>query len=241
MLLLYNQFGLSLNFGKKWSKRIRAAFSAYDIEADYSRIAVAVIIGLVALFLSLGYLHSYNARATLFNSTIPMSNSSRLYLYTQVFNKLNASHISYAFLGSGSNGVMVMELGNNSDATNATYMVVSFYPFVERGGNTLNYTSTSSKSTLMLNDGITVTSLIANSSNVHFYINYFAIPMKVGNSYVSANFEIFSRANLPGANYCNTANYSGVTTYFESAMYNIATGRPIQPQPILCYSAELAS
>ncbi len=235
MLLAYRKFGLKLNFGRNWRKRLALAFGDFDIEENYSKIIAALVIALAVLFLSVGYLHSSDVSAALFTGT-PITNSSYLQLYHMTISRINASGVRYSYLGSY-NGSMMFELGGGSPA-NATYMVVSFYPFPEKGGNMLMYSNTISRSSYITKPGITVTSLSALASNATFFISYFAVPMIVNNSAVSANFEVFAAEEAQGIEYCNPASDSGLSEYLESGIYNLLQAN--SQLPVLCSAEKIA-
>lgn len=235
MLLAYGKFGLELDLGRKWAKRLKAAFSAYDIEENYGRIFTAVVIALAVLFLSLGYLNSPNVSAISFNQPwIP--NSAYPALHQSVISRIAASGVEYSYLGSGQ-GDMYFELGKGSPL-NSTYLIVSFYPYLEKGMNLVFYTNSSWPSSYVLKSGITISSLLAESSNSTFSINYFAVPITVNGSSYSANFEAFSIAGVAGTGYCNPSVSSGLQEYLESAIYNLIQLRPQFPD--LCYGEKLA-
>ena len=237
MLLAYRKFGLKLEWGRSWKERLKLAFGTYDLEANYGKIATAAIIALAALLLSVGYLNSINVSASLFMGS-PISNSSYMQLYQGVLSRVNSTGLSYSYLGSYQ-GTMLFELGKNTPR-NSTYMVVSFYPYPERGANVAFYSGSASPSFYILKSGITMTSLTAVSNNATFYISYFAVPMIVNGVAVSANFEVFSTIGVPGLQYCNPAEDTGIQEYMESSIYNLfATGNPVHA-PVLCAAEKIA-
>jgi hypothetical protein len=189
------------------------------------------------LALSIGYVGSVSVSATMFNTT-SIANSTYAQLYAQVLSRVNASRVGYSYLGSY-NGTQLFELGGGSPA-NSTYMVVSFYPYLERGGNIVNYSAQLLRRGYILKNGITITSLTANSSNESFFVNYFAIPLTVKGSAVSANFEIFSTAGVPASQYCDPADGSGMPSYLESGIYNLIAYGSTSHDAVLCYAEKIA-
>ncbi|MDE1865530.1 MAG: exosortase/archaeosortase family protein [Candidatus Micrarchaeota archaeon] len=237
MLLTYKKFGLKLELGREWIKRLKRAFGTYDIEENYGAIASVAIIALAALLLSLPYLSSSNVSAAMFTGA-PIPNSTYDLLFQSVLSRVNASGVPYVYEGNYQ-GTMFFELGKNRPY-NSTYMIVSFYPHTEHGANVAFYSSKPQQTFYILNPGITVTSFSATSNDTPFYINYFAVPIVAGGSAYSANFELFSPAGAPGLQYCNPAESSGIPEYIESSIYNIlSTGSP-QHGPVLCSTEKIA-
>ena len=238
MLLAYGKFGLKLEWGKNWRKRLKLAFGTYDLEANYGKIATAAIIALAALLLSVSYLSSVNVSAFQFSGS-PISNSSYLQLYQGVLSRMNSTGLPYSYLGSYQ-GTMLLELGKNTPR-NSTYMVVSFYPYPERGANVAFYSGKASPSFYILKSGVTMTSLTTVSNNATFYISYFATPMTVNGAAVSANFEVFSIAGAPGLQYCNPTEESGIPEYLESGIYNLFATGNLAHGPVLCAAEKIAT
>jgi exosortase/archaeosortase family protein len=237
IILSYRKFGLKLNLGKNWKKRLGAAFSTYDLEANFNKIVTAMIIALAALLLSIGYLSSANVSAAQF-STAPISNASYTQLFQNTFQKINATGIPYTYLGTYQ-GTMLFELGKNTPE-NSTYLVVSFYQYPEHGANVAFYASHPKTSAYVLRSGITVTSLTAVSNNATFYISYFALPIVINGTAVSANYEIFSNVAVHGLQYCDPAASSGLPEYLESSIYNVFSSGSPTHGPVLCAAEKLA-
>ena len=183
------------------------AFSAYDLEANYGKIATAMVIALAALFFSVGYLHNTTFTSALFNSGAIISNTSYTQLYQGVFSRVNASGVPYSYLGSYQD-TMLFELGKSTPA-NSTYLLVSFYPSPEHGANVAFYTAKSTPTYYIMKTGVTMTSLSTVSNNATFYISYFALPMLANGTAYSANFEVFyvGHRDLPTATQRSAEGY----------------------------------
>lgn len=238
MLLTYRKFGLALNWGKHWRKRLTLAFSAYDFEANYGKIATALIIALAVLFFSIGYLHIVTISSALFNSGAVISNSSYTQLYQGVFSRINASRVPYSYLGSYQD-TMLFELGKSTPA-NSTYLLVSFYPSPEHGANVAFYTAKATPTYYIMRSGVTMTSLSTVSNNATFYISYFALPMLANGTAYSANFEVFSNAGAPGLAYCDPSLSGGTQEYIESSIYNFLKSGSPSRGPALCAAEKIA-
>jgi exosortase/archaeosortase family protein len=235
IFLVYRKFGLKLEFGHEWTKRLELAFSAFDIEENYGKISTALIIAFAVLLLSLGYIGASNVSAALFNGST-ISNSTYAQLYQNTITRLNASKVGYSYLGSYQ-GTMLFELGK-TNPMNSTYLVVAFYPYPEKGANILFYSANPSPSSYILRSGATVTSLAAKSNNATFYISYFATPIIVNGSAYSANFEVFANAGSKGTLYCDPSTGSGMQQYIESGIFNLIKSQ--QSQPVLCLAQQIA-
>ncbi len=237
MLLTYRKFGLKLDLGKKWVARLRRAFSTYDLESNYTSIAAVAIIAVAALLLSISYLGAVNVSAAQF-SGLQISNSTYVQLFQQVFSKVNASGVEYTYLGSYQ-GTMLFELGKNSPE-NSTYLIVSFYTHPERGANVAFYASHPNQTIYVLKSGITMSSFSTISNNTPFYLSYFATPVSADGVAYSANFEIFSHADVPDLQYCNPSEDAGIPEYLESSIYNLLTTASPVHGPVLCAAEKIA-
>jgi exosortase/archaeosortase family protein len=235
MLLAYGKFGLKLELGHEWAERLRLAFGAYDLEENYGKIAIAAIMALAVLLLSISSLHASNVSVVYFNQTA-ISNATYQQLYHSVIEKVNSSGVGYSYLGNYQ-GTMLFELGKNAPA-NSTYLVVAFYPYTEKGANILFYSGNPAPSAYVLKSGITITSLLAKSDNSTFFINYFGVPLIANGSAYSANFEVFSIAGAKDTDYCSPAESSGIPEYLESGIYNLLQGQG--QLPVLCAAERIA-
>jgi exosortase/archaeosortase family protein len=240
MLLSYRKFGLKLELGKNWINRLKLAFSAYDIEENYGPILAAAVIALATLMFSFAYLSAINVPAAQFTSSQSsmISNYTYAQLFQSAFSKVNASGVQNTYLGSYQ-GTMLFELGKSSPA-NSTYLIVSFYPYPERGANVAFYSKAPSQSSYILGSGVTVTSFTAISNNTPFYISYFAVPVISNGVAYSANFEIFSPTGAPGLQYCNPSQSAGLPEYIESSIYNLLTTGTLAHGAVLCAAQKLA-
>jgi exosortase len=234
MLFLDRKFGLCLDFGSKWHKKTGSALGSVDLSADWPRIALPLAFALIALYLSAGYSGANSVSQSMFANN-PISNSSYPVLYRSLVSSASASGVAINYLGSTSNG-LVFQLGNSTNPNATTFMIVTFYPYEEPGGNVFQYNSSGPTESYILKNGIVISELNATSDNRNFSLDYFALPYKLGSGLITANFELFSKRSAQIS--CNPG--IGGPAEIRTALFNLLRGHAA-PDKVMCYAYSVAS
>ncbi len=217
MLLLCGRYGMGLSsqrLPKTKHTRSKHAYSAVSSEV----LILCMMMGIVALVLSIPYSGSMVANPISFGSTHATTGVMNAWIES-ILGGTNA-HVTY--LGSFNNSSMFGISGVNA-SSGATYALVGTSNYPDAGINMLNFSSVS-KYTEIYRSGITIHSVLAQSNQSRFDVEYFSIPYP-GNFSETVNVELFSKlSSSPGLCAVYTNSIASYVDRFESLAYNILSG-----------------
>ncbi|MDE1856584.1 MAG: exosortase/archaeosortase family protein [Candidatus Micrarchaeota archaeon] len=223
MLVLAGRFGLGIARIQRGFAEGLAKSSEILLENPVASASVAVVIvmGLFAFFMSIPYASSVYRPAVLLdhNSSANWQQS----LYGDMVSSLNATGANVLHLQDLSQASAFALTGNSSTtAEQAIFVLIndSAMPFI--GGFQANQSDmVSNVYAYVLNDGVRLDSGILASKNETFRINYFSLPYNTSNGWRSLNYEVFARINSTYAKDCLYSASFGFQDRLESAIYNI--------------------
>ncbi|MDE1833040.1 MAG: exosortase/archaeosortase family protein [Candidatus Micrarchaeota archaeon] len=217
MLLLAGRFGLSLS--EKSKGRAAKAKVTVSIGNYLPGIALAMLIGAIALVLSLSYTHSVSSPLQLANP----AQAPESLLYSQVFASLNASGQAVTLVGSNLNGTVFVLGPRQANLTlNNTYVLASVSTTPMPGRIIGAYNSVLESNARLLRNGITVKSSVLTGGNLTLRVSYYALPYNVSGSQAFVNYEFISLANT-AMQQCGAGD-SGAVEQLQTAVYNIFSG-----------------
>lgn len=234
MLVIAFKYGMSLRAVRRASQARPRRSRQGALVVPY---AAALVFGIVAFLFSLQYWTAIYASAPLFST-----NATYSQIEPYVAATLGAAGTNVTYLGA-TNAGQLFALGSISNASNATYAIVTGATTPVAGRATASFNSASGLHSYLLRNGVTISGAAASSNNFTFDIAYFALPYNTSSGYISANFELFKRVTSTETG-CSIGNaaYLGTFNYVQSGIYNIIRGvYASQDGMMLCYAYRMAS
>jgi len=237
MVLLAYRYGLIVEKGK--AKKVRTE----PTKADYNGIALTILIGfllaIAAFYLGSGYKHAIYGTPTQFSK----SNMSGTALGRTILAGVENSRENVFILGSAPQGYLFLLNGSVSAPNSHTYVLAnaSYSPVPK--GVPVGYAPIGSPRSLLLKDGITITSQEAESGNDIFSINYFSIPYNITGNWTMVTYILFRNITNGQLPECGLMahNQTGVDQ-FESAIFNIIRSQSYSAKKgFMCQSYLIAS
>ena len=194
--------------------------------------ALALIIAVVGFLLTSPYVTAVYANPLNFTGHTPSNSTIQLALISQ----LGYAHSDITSLGSAS-GNMFFMLQNSSQGSDKVYVLAGVIPRPTNAGIRLNASALRSRSVLLLNNGIALTSAVAYSNNTAFHISYFSAPMLVGGNYTTAYYEFLSNSSNASACVPRTSQQNSL----QSSIYGLLSGSSAPDTPLCAAYAVAAS
>jgi exosortase/archaeosortase family protein len=220
MLLITGRYGLKIPTGDRRGKRkVPAIKGVRDVGYGF---AIVLVLAFVAFVFSVPYLRASYTSPTLFYSNI--SQNQNIFLYKEAGNLVAQNYNS--IIGIGSNGTSyAYAIVNLTDQNESTYIIASATGIPIFGKLPASAMAASyNKRSYLLQNGVSLRAADLVSGNYTFVINYFAVPVEIGNNAFSLNYEFFK---LLGGQTCTQPGYVqiGIVNYIESEIYNILSGQ----------------
>jgi exosortase/archaeosortase family protein len=225
MLLASGKYGLSIKkIPRGELSAIRNGLRSTNLSSYAMPSMVVIAMGIFGMLFTLPYLTAIRSSPTFFYSNLTSAESSAsMKIVGYTLSRVDSNSI---VLGA-SNTIGAFAMGDYSGSDFVTYVLASLSPRPIAGVITTPYNSLRSSHSIIIKNGITVSSAIATSGNMTFYVNYFAAPYNISGSYVSMNYEFFTPMNSTVPRSCSSLNYSsaGLFNYIESGIYDTLSGR----------------
>jgi hypothetical protein len=194
-----------------------------------------ILFGLIGLYFALPYLSAINAGYYTFGQ---VTNPSYPIFDRLVLGNLGNSRQNITQLPNIEYNT-VYTLGTGKNSTNLIYTIVNQTNMPSQDPLGLIYNYSTSKSSILLNSGISYRSMIVYSNKREFYINFFSVPMNISNSTFSIRYGFFKEIQNNSIPCQYVANIS-TQNYIESYIYNLLNGNAGAQNSMLCPSLYVA-
>jgi exosortase/archaeosortase family protein len=209
--------GLKWNLGiGKIKKAKREAVVHLESVACLS-FAVVIVLGGLSFALASQYSNYITAPLFLFGSNNKVGNVTA---YATEVTLLENVHMNISGLKAVSNGYLFELVNGTYRSSNPIFVSANITNSSIRSGRISEFSILSPSGVIILRDGITIYGYKAESEGGYFHVDLFSVPVLIGNSYYSINYEFF----LPYSEFQNcTDAQTGMVNQIEAAVYNLIT------------------
>jgi exosortase/archaeosortase family protein len=210
--LVAGRFGLSIaKVDAGWRKRISK-------EPGYANpaLAIPILLGIAGIIATLPYASAINVPFTSFTLHGQINS---LALRSGEVGLLANSRMNVADLGSGYGGEMFALGSPAANGSGQIYVAAYAVGGAHNQIPPINYSGLKPTGAVILRNGITVSSAVADSGGKTFYISYFSVPQPVDGGYLTTVYGFFS---LSQPSLCNDTGIIGRT---ESYIYDALSGQ----------------
>ncbi len=235
MILLAGKFGLHLQMANSKKKQKHQRAVSKNNLAIWKLAITPILFGLIGLYFALPYLSAINAGYYTFGQ---VTNPSYPIFDRLVLGNLGNSRQNITQLPNIEYNT-VYTIGSGKNSTNLIYTIVNQTNMPSQDPLGLIYNYSTSKSSILLNSGISYRSMIVYSNKREFYINFFSVPMNISNSTFSIRYGFFKEIQNNSIPCQYVANIS-TQNYIESYIYNLLNGNAGAQNSMLCPSLYVA-
>jgi exosortase/archaeosortase family protein len=220
-ILFYIAIVVMFIVGLKWGlriekiKEVRAKTSVHLGAVACLAFAVIVVLGIISFAIALHYGDYISAPMFLFGSNSPVGNVTA---YAAEVSLLENTHMNISGLRPVSNGHLFVLRNSTYNGNDSIFVIANLTnsPFLSRPLS--NFDILPQSGAIILGNGITIYGYKAESDGSYFHVDSFSVPVLIGSSYFSINYEVF----LPYAAFQNCAAVQTDAVYqIESAVYNL--------------------
>ncbi|MCL5423463.1 MAG: exosortase/archaeosortase family protein [Candidatus Marsarchaeota archaeon] len=235
MILMAGRFGLHFQMATSKKKQKRQKIVSKNNLPLWKFAIAPILFGLIGLYFALPYLSAINAGYYTFGQ---LTNPSYPMLDRLILGNLGNSRQNITQLPNIEYNT-VYTIGDGKNSTSLIYTIVNQTSMPSQDPLGLVYNYSTSKSSILLNSGISYRSMVVYSNKREFYINFFSVPMNISNSTFSIRYGFFKEVSNNTILCQYNANIS-TQNYIESYIYNLLNGNMGDSNSILCPSLYVA-